>query len=139
MRAVIDTNVLVRALINPQSPWGQLLAREAEFTHVTSPEIIREFLGVLGRPRIHRWIDPSGSGSYVESALEIAGRAEVVTATPIAGISRDADDDKLFACAIAGAADVIVSEDADVLDVGAYEGVRTVRTAEFLRLLDAAR
>jgi putative PIN family toxin of toxin-antitoxin system len=125
--------------MNPQSPWGELLGRQAEFTHVTSPEILREFLRVLNRPRIHRWIDPTGSSSHIAQALEIVRRAEVVAPGAIAPVSRDAGDDELFACAIAGAADFIVSEDADVLIIGSYEGVRTVRAAEFLRLLDAAR
>lgn len=52
-------------------------------------------------------------------------------------VCRDESDDKLFAAALGGGADVIVSEDDDVLAVGEYEGIRVLRPAEFLALLDA--
>ncbi len=43
-----------------------------------------------------------------------------------------------FACAAAGGADYIVSEDEDVLAIAEYEGVRTIRAAAFLELLGAS-
>jgi hypothetical protein len=36
-------------------------------------------------------------------------------------------------------ADYIVSEDEDILAIAEYEGVHTVRTAAFLKLLDTSR
>jgi hypothetical protein len=42
----------------------------------------------------------------------------------------------VFACALAGRADYIVSEDRDILAAGEYEGIRTVRAVQFLKLLD---
>jgi predicted nucleic acid-binding protein len=61
----------------------------------------------------------------------------VPTATP--RVCRDRDDDKFFACAIAGNADYIVSEDDDILAIAEYDGMRTIRARGFIRLLDAAR
>ena len=54
-------------------------------------------------------------------------------------VCRDPTDDKFFACAAAGHADYIVSEDEDILAIPEYQGARTIRTADFLRLLDAAQ
>ena len=73
----------------------------------------------------------------MDHMLAIVARAEVVTPSSTPRVCRDEDDDKFFACAAAGYADYIVSEDEDILAIREYEGVRTVRTAAFLRLLDA--
>ena len=50
MRVVIDTVVFVRALMNPQSHWGQLLERRNEFTILTTDALRREIFDVLARP-----------------------------------------------------------------------------------------
>ena len=63
----------------------------------------------------------------------------MISDPPPVHVCRDADDDKLFACAVAGDAAYIVSEDDDVLAIAEYEGVCTIRTAAFLRVLDSQR
>lgn len=42
----------------------------------------------------------------------------------------------ILAAALAGQVDFIVSEDKDLLDLGAYEGIRIVNAATFLALLN---
>lgn len=53
MRAVVDTNVWVSALLNPDGGPAQVRrALQAEwFTLVTSEPLLVELVGVLGRPR----------------------------------------------------------------------------------------
>lgn len=125
--------------MNPQGVWGDVIKRGDEYVHVTSPDLVLEFLRITDDPRVRRRLGPERRRTHTQRAMAIVSRAEVVPPASVAGVSRDADDDELFACAIAGAADCIVSEDADVLTIGSYEGVRTVGAAEFLRSLGAAR
>jgi predicted nucleic acid-binding protein len=58
--------------------------------------------------------------------------------TPLSSpVCRDADDDMVLATAVAGQAEVIVSGDADLLTLGAYEGIRILSPRQFVEMLDA--
>ncbi len=61
MRAVIDTNILVRALIKPGGTVGPVIVslRDEKFTLVYSREILEELADVLSRPRIAKKYDIS--------------------------------------------------------------------------------
>jgi uncharacterized protein len=55
MRAVIDTNVLVSAAINPNGTPGRLVQRirDLTLTPVVSPDILAEYTEVLNRARFN--------------------------------------------------------------------------------------
>jgi putative PIN family toxin of toxin-antitoxin system len=48
----------------------------------------------------------------------------LVRPTAIVPISRDPDDDQVLACVLAADADLIVSRDKDLLDLGTCQGIR---------------
>jgi predicted nucleic acid-binding protein len=50
-------------------------------------------------------------------------------------VCRDPNDDKILATALAGLADLIATEDKDLLDMGEYEGIRIVNGRELLGIL----
>ena len=54
---------------------------------------------------------------------------------PAPGVCRDPDDDYLLGCAVAGAADYLVTGDEDLLAVGRYQGLAIVTAREFLAIL----
>jgi putative PIN family toxin of toxin-antitoxin system len=139
VRVVVDTNVLVRALMNPDGTWGDVVRRFREYTHVMSPSLLDELLTVVVQPRLKSRFGTLGQRQGVARALEIAKRAEIVEPGETPRIVRDEDDDALFACAVAGSAEYIISQDEDVLAVGEYQGVKTIRAAAFLKLLGPAR
>jgi len=47
----------------------------------------------------------------------------------------DPDDDHILACALEGAADLIVSNDRHLLDLRVWSGIPAVAAADFRRLL----
>jgi putative PIN family toxin of toxin-antitoxin system len=53
-RAVLDTSVLVSAILRPDGPSGAILraARRGRFVMVTSPAILDELVDVLPRPKL---------------------------------------------------------------------------------------
>lgn len=132
MRAVLDTQVFVRALINPKSKSGLLLSRYANrFTMVVSTDVVQEILEVLFRSSL--------KGKYkrlekMDLAKVIALLSEAVVVEPKENvrICRDPDDDKFLDCGIAGEADFIVSEDQDLLAIREYRGIQIVTTGTFL-------
>jgi putative PIN family toxin of toxin-antitoxin system len=135
MRAVLDTVVFVRSLISPAGIWGQLLEAHDEYDLVISPAILVEIVDVLNRPELRRKFPRMSALPDVRRVLGTIENAEVVEPASVEPVCRDPNDDKCFACAIVGGAEYIVSEDQDILSIGEYRGVRTVRAAEFLALL----
>jgi putative PIN family toxin of toxin-antitoxin system len=135
MKAVLDTVVFVRALINPKGGWGRLLFRFSDrYTIVLSPELIKEILDVLYRSSLRERF-PQINEVSIDHVLQLFEQAEVVEPGERLEVCRDPDDNKLFECAVAGGADYIVSEDLDVLHVGEFRGIRTASAGEFIGLL----
>lgn len=138
MRAVLDTVIFVRALIAPRGRCGRLLFDLADrYIIVLSPDIVREIVTVLYRPSLRRRFPQMAEPPQLERVLELLEAAEEVEPQEIVSVCRDPSDDKFFACALAGQAAFIVTEDKDILDVGQYQGVRPITSAEFMALLES--
>jgi len=136
MRAVLDTVVFVRALINPKGRWGRLLFEHADkYVIVLSPEIVKEILDVINRPELHRRFPEMADLPRMDLVLSRLEEAEVVEPRERLEVCRDPNDNKFFECAVAARADYIVSEDKDLLVVAEYKGIRTVSAAEFLTIV----
>ena len=148
-RAVVDTNIWVSALLNPDGAPARILAAflAGRFELVVSEPLLLEMTAVLLRPRIVR---RHGLGrDDVESfvALLRAG-AHVVTTTGAVRLCRDPDDDAVIETALRGRADALVTRDDDLK--GAQEvavalaaaGIPVLTVRQFLDTLtetDAAR
>ena len=95
---------------------------------------MEELADVLRRPRIaaRYKIDPQ----TLAGVLDLLEFAEVVSGVPDRWhVEQDPDDDWVVAPALEGDADVIVSEDNDLLGVGEFEGVWVLAAADFLQVL----
>ena len=138
-RVVFDTVILVRALINPVGLWGRLVFDRAEqYELVISAAIVREALEVLQRPNIVSRARGDRQTSFTRLA-HILNAATSVDVTEVPAVSRDPKDDVFLATARAAAADYLVSEDQDLLVLGAHHGTEIMTAAAFLRILDAER
>jgi putative PIN family toxin of toxin-antitoxin system len=107
VRAVFDTVIFVRCLLNPRSRWGTLIFERVGLYHlVVSPSVLAEILEVLDRPvlaRSFRFV----AGRDKRTVLTLLSRAEVVELSDVPSVSRDPEDDKFLATAKAGAADYL--------------------------------
>lgn len=140
VRAVIDTNVIVSALIRPLGTAGVLWRRlgEGAFTAVFSPKLIDEIAVVLGHPKIrakYRTVPKD----LVDIAALFALRGDLVTCEERIRICRDSDDDFLLETAVAGNADYLVSGDEDLLSLKKFRRTRIVKPAAFLAILEKSR
>lgn len=114
-RAVIDTVVFVRALLNYRSVWARLLFHpDPNYLVVLSAEIVDEVQAVVARPAARRKFRtvPGWDTEAVASTLQ---DAEIVIPAQMAPICRDPKDDKFLATALAGRAGYLISEDQDLL------------------------
>jgi putative PIN family toxin of toxin-antitoxin system len=140
VRVVLDTNVVVSALLWRGSPYRLLDGiRENSRVQIYSTVVLLEELAeVLARPKAARRlavIDETAAaviGTYLE-VVELIEPAEVVR------VARDPDDDHVLACARAARADLIITGDADLLDLKAFERIPIVSAAEALRRVEAER
>ncbi len=135
-RAVLDTNVLVAALISGVgAPAGLLLAlRIGAFELVVSLALLAELREVLRRDRFRAYVTLEHVGAYVaiieRDAIVIAD-APPSTGTPVAS---DPDDQYLVGLARAARVNALVSGDARLLELAGRLPVMTPRA--FLEALD---
>ncbi|HJW84089.1 MAG TPA: putative toxin-antitoxin system toxin component, PIN family [Anaerolineae bacterium] len=137
LRAVLDTVVFVRALINPRSRCGRLLFEYSDrYTIVISKPTAQELLEVIRRPELmakYRSLANISPGRVID----LLSKAEAVQVDDAPPIVRDPKDDVFVATALAGRADYLVSEDKDLLILGDAAGVPIVNTQTFIDLLES--
>ena len=132
-RAVLDTNVLVSALISPGGPSAALVLelRAGAFELVASPTLLAELREVLGREKFRRYVTEAEVIAYVD----LIGHEATILDDPAPSrrpLSVDPDE-YLVDLARAAAADVLVSGDAHLLDLRDHLPVMT--PAQFLATL----
>lgn len=138
MRIVVDTNTAISGLLWPGPPRRIIdLIRARTHTLCLSLALIAELAEVIARPKFAQRLSDAGLSA---SALvqDYSRFAEIVEPAPLSQpVSRDPDDDVVLATALAANALLVVSGDRDLLDLGAFSGVRILNASEALRALGA--
>ena len=139
IRAVIDLNVIISAIISPLGiPYRIWTAWHSDerFILVISEGMILELAGKLATPRIARryGIEADDIGATM-TLLRTLGSLVVVPEESIAPVTGDPEDDLVLASARLGGADYLVTGDRRLLDLGRYESVAILSPREFLGLL----
>lgn len=138
MRAVLDANVFISAVIQPEGPPGRIFARlqsDAAFELVMAPAIIEEILRALAYPKLRKLIRGDIEPAlWLEDTIALADI--VADISSLARVCADPDDDKYVAAAIEGRAAVIVTGDRKFLALGEYQGIRVITPRAFLQLLE---
>ena len=123
MKLVLDTVVLIRALMGPMGPQGRLVFDPAlDFEWIAFPDIVSEYQDVLSRPQLRRRFRQLADRGMVRLTERLT-RATIVVPTAVPRVCRDPHDDMFLSAALAGGADAIVSEDRDLLSLKTYEGI----------------
>jgi putative PIN family toxin of toxin-antitoxin system len=133
LRAVVDTNVLVSAVILPVSRIGAIFLRlrQGAFTPLYSTEMLEELANVLARPRIRDKYHITDAD--IRTILDlILLRGEVVEPIERVTVCRDPKDNVFLEVALAGRADVIVTGDDDLLTLHPFRGISIITPAAFL-------
>jgi len=134
VRLVIDTNVLVSALLSGTSLPAHLviLWREGKFDLLTSAEQLDELMRVSRYPKIRERLTPALAGRLINELRDVA---IVMKKLPEVTVCDDPYDNYLLATAGAGAADFLITGDKrDLLKLKLYENTKIVTVRDFLTL-----
>jgi putative PIN family toxin of toxin-antitoxin system len=137
MRAVLDTNVIVSAVLSPGSPPDSILraSRRGALDLVTSAPLLRELEDVFGRPRIAErlgWTTEERA-SFIATLTDFA--VIVAPEQRLRVVKGDPADDRVLEAAIVGGVDYVVSGDRDLLELGSYQDIPILTPARFAAIL----
>lgn len=134
MRVVIDTNIVVSAILWQGTP-GRLiaLANDGEIELFTSVALLDELADVLGRKKLAKAVAKTGRSAdeLFKDYRRLAHRVQARSLTK--QVSRDADDDHVLTCALAARAEMIVSGDVHLLELGSFQSIPIVKAVEAVR------
>ncbi len=138
LRVVIDTNVIVSSILSRKGAPAEVLNawRERHFLLLISPPIIAEVRAVLLYPHIrkkYRLVDEEIGQSIAlleNNALLVPGDTHVA-----GSVSADPKDELFLACALEGLADMIVSGDHHLLELGVFRNIPIYSARQFLEQL----
>jgi putative PIN family toxin of toxin-antitoxin system len=132
MKVVIDTNVLVSAVLKDRDPETVILfvASRDDIEWVVSPEVAAEYREVLSRPKfglpdgiLQNWFD-------LLASLTVSFDTDLEVDFP-----RDRKDAKFLACAISTKADYFITGDRDFTGAQKLLSTTILSVAQFKRLV----
>jgi putative PIN family toxin of toxin-antitoxin system len=129
MKIVLDTNVLISGIFFSGPPSTILHAWHSRKRQLcVSVDILEEYLNVAER------LASRYAGIEYEGILElIVQNSELVQAPDLPDrVSKDPDDDKFLACALASNTSIIVSGDSDLILVSGYADIQVLPPKAFV-------
>ena len=137
MRLVLDTNIVVSALLWPGKPTKLIeLATDGVVQLFASKSLIDELSDVLARPKLASRVAATrmSAAELVQNYRRLAYR--VAASKLESPISRDVDDDVVLFCAITAKADAVVSGDQDLLVLRNVEGIAMLTVAQAIARIE---
>ena len=135
VRLILDTNVLLSALMSRSSPSAQILSLwlGRRLTVLTCEEQLDEIARVTRYPRIRARLLPALAGRLINRLRDVA---TVVENLPALDCSPDPEDNYLLALAEAGDAQFLVTGDKLLLELKRHKTTRIVTPSALLELVE---
>ena len=132
MLVILDTNIFINALLNGSCRPILEAFIQKRFKIAITKDLIDEILEVCDRPK---FLDRIGKEDRERLLAIIKETAAIVNPKIKINDCRDVDDNVLLECALTSKANMIVSNDEDLLVLHPYRNVSIVTSEEFLRIL----
>jgi uncharacterized protein len=129
---VLDTNVLINALLSPKS-MSSIVLRKAlrEGIVVYSDKTLNELEEKIHLPRFDKYV-PLSRRLLFYNDFELNAFPIAITYT--IKVCRDSKDDKFLELAKSAIADCIITKDADLLVLHPFESIPILNPNDFLRI-----
>lgn len=128
MKIVLDTNVLISGLLNPDGIPGFIvrLVASGYIELIYDYRIITEYLNVMSRPKFH--IDPENISDLIE---QIKSNGLLVSPLPLNISIPDAEDLKFLEAAVSSGAQYLVTGNLKHFPAPEFKGVKIISPSEF--------
>lgn len=132
MKVIIDTNVVVSAVLKDRTPEDVILfvIRHPEFKWIASSEIVAEYIGVLHRPKfklpdwlLHKW------QNIFEKTISRIDISETID------FPRDQKDAIFLECALVTNAEYLITGDKDLYVSHKLVNTTIVSVSQFKKLI----
>ena len=131
LRVVIDTNVLVSAIVFGGIPKQILtLVLDENITGVATRILVAELIDVLSKKFHFSPQKLADAESLIQDSFLILQPERTIS------LLDDDDDNRVLEAAVAGACDYIVTGDKDLLRLKEYKEITIVTAAEFISILE---
>lgn len=135
---VVDTSVLISALLKPNSiPAQALKVARSHFKLAVSTETLTELTKVLSRDYLARYRSVDERETFLVLYSELAELIPFTEHTEHVTDCRDAKDNKFLDLAIASKAQILVSSDSDLLVLHPYRHIQILMPSTFLQTMAA--
>jgi uncharacterized protein len=130
---VIDTNILVSALLHPQGNERQAVVKASQTGIILcSPQLKQEYLRVLTRKKFDKYVSLETRlelyAIVLEDALELHPTQKV-------NLCRDSKDNMLLELALEARADAVITGDKDLLVLHPFSDIPIITAAGFAALV----
>jgi putative PIN family toxin of toxin-antitoxin system len=128
-RLVVDTNVFASAIIFPRSVPRQVVDHALDHGVVIFSETtMTELAEVLSRSKFDSFVSRAERELFL---AQIESAAEFVPVIQLVRACRDPNDDKFLEVALNGRADVIITGDADLLEMNPWREVEIISPCDY--------
>ena len=134
MRIVLDTNILVSALIvdgKPRALLNAIITKNHKL--IFSRKIIEEFVEVTAEPRIQKYVTRHEVAEFLR---DLAPVSKLVPVRSRLRVVRDQHDNPILAAAYDGHASYLVTGDEDLLTLKKFKRVKIVKVSHMLKILE---
>ncbi len=132
LRITVDTNTLISAVIAKGNEFELLkAARFGKIKIIVSHDILKEFLGVISRPKF------GFSKKQIENVFkQILSITEIIIpSAKVSIIKEDPSDNMILECAEAAKVGYIISGDNHLLKLKKYKKIPIIRTFDILEMI----
>lgn len=130
-RIIIDTNLWISFLISGNAKLDELLFSK-KVVLIFSEELLSEFIRVAHRPKFNSFFHANDVDAILATIEEYA---EFVTVETKINLCRDPKDDFLLALALDSNADILLTGDSDLLEIGQIGKARIITMTELLNMM----
>ncbi len=133
-RIVLDTNVLISAMIKPGKPRALLFQiAGGKCQLILSRQILDEFARTVADPKISRYVDEEDIIRYLKVVGSVATIVRIKSRFKV--IKQDPNDDMILRTVHDGKARYIVTGDDHLLSLKEYRRTKILTVSEVLELL----
>jgi len=137
MIVVLDTNVIISALLSPSGPPGEIIRywEDSKISVATSDSLLDELESVLRYSKVSRYLKLSDDEIHLFLNRFKMFVDVVNSESNLDVIKNDPDDNRVLECAMAAKAHFIITGDQHLQEIREYQGIVILSPASFVAWL----